>query len=188
MADNFNTMQMLKRRFFAMRNGLLADQLRRDGSKFRIIFGLNIIQLNEIARDYGHDAMLADALWHNTATRESMLLAPMLWSADDFDFEGIMSLCGELPDTEVADMVCHRLLKKRDDAMQIIVRLSSSDSALQRYTALRLALPLIGNRISAEKAAELAQNEMERGDNLTASLAAMVKSESDFLSEPDPLS
>lgn len=59
----FNKMQTLKRRFFAMRNGLLADQLRRAGSKFRIIFGLNIIQLNDIARDYGHDPELAEALW-----------------------------------------------------------------------------------------------------------------------------
>lgn len=185
MADNFNTMQTLKRRFFAMRNGLLADQLRRAGSKFRIIFGLNVIQLTEIARDYGHDAELADALWHNATTRESMLLAPMLWSPDDFDFDGIIALCSELPDTEVADMVSHRLLKKRDDALQIIEYLSKSDNALLRYTALRLALPLIGSKLPAEKAAQLAQAEMERGDKLTASLAAMVKSESDFLSEPE---
>ena len=53
MTSTFNTMQTLKRRFFAMRNGLLADQMRRAGSNFRIIFGLNIIQLNEIAADYG---------------------------------------------------------------------------------------------------------------------------------------
>lgn len=181
MSTDFNKMQTLKRRFFAMRNGLLADQLRRAGSKFRIIFGLNVIQLNEIARDLGHDPQLAGELWRNTTTRESMLLAPMLWRPDDFSYDAVISLCGELPDAEVADMVCHRLLKTRDDATGIIAYLCNSENALMRYTALRLALPLIGAKLTAAEAGELAQAEIERNDRLTIALANMLKSESDFL-------
>ena len=35
-----NEMQIVKRHFFAMRNGIIADTLRRAGSPYHIIFGL----------------------------------------------------------------------------------------------------------------------------------------------------
>lgn len=186
MTSTFNTMQTLKRRFFAMRNGLLADQMRRAGSNFRIIFGLNIIQLNEIAADYGHNPALASALWDNTTTRESMLLAQMLWRHDDFDLDSALRLCASVTDPEVADIVCHRLLKMRPDADAIIDSLASDSAPLMRYTAMRLALPLIGNRITPEKALEIAAAEIETKNPLTLSLATMLRSEAEFfLEEPD---
>lgn len=180
MTSQFNKMQTLKRRFFAMRNGLLADQMRRAGSKFRIIFGLNVIQLNEIAADYGHDREFARTLWENTATRESMLLAPMLWRPEDFTRDEVMALCSSIPEPEVADMVCHRLLKNRDDAADIATLLTASEQPLLRYTAMRLSLPLIGNRLPAETALAMADAELAAQNPLTASLAAMVKSEAEF--------
>lgn len=183
MTDSFNKMQTLKRRFFAMRNGLLADQMRRAGSPFRIIFGLNIIQLNEIAADYGHDPDFAATLWLNTTTRESMLLAPMLWHHNDFDYAGVMDLCSALPDPEVADMVCHRLLKRRTDAVLIIDALLASEQPLMRYTAMRLTLPLIGASIPPKKAIEMAETELKANAPLTKPLAAMVKSEAEFILE-----
>lgn len=178
-------MQTLKRRFFAMRNGLLADQMRRAGSKFRIIFGLNIIQLNEIAGDYGHDPEFARTLWDNTATRESMLMAPMLWRPDDFSFDEAIALCRTIPEPEIADMVCHRLLKQRPDAHEIVTALIVTESPLLRYTALRLSLPLIGNRLSPTRALTMADTELATQNPLTASLAAMVKSEAEFFLEDE---
>lgn len=179
----FNKMQTLKRRFFAMRNGLLADQLRRAGSKFRIIFGLNIIQLNDIARDYGHDPELAEALWANTTTRESLLLAPMLWQPDDLCLDRLMLMCNDVTEPEIADMVCHKLIKPRTDIMDIIGTLSASDLPMMRYMALRLTLPLIGSKISPADAAATADREIAAAHPLTLSLATMVKSEADFLLE-----
>lgn len=183
MTQQFNKMQTLKRRFFAMRNGLLADQMRRAGSNFRIIFGLNIIQLNEIAADYGHDAEFAAMLWENSTTRESMLLAPMLWRAEDFTYNDALRLCREVTNPEVADMVCHKLLKQRADATEIIDNLIASDEPLLRYTALRLTLPFIGGKISAESALKMAETEIGKNEPLTTALAAMIKSEAEFLLE-----
>lgn len=54
----FNKMQLLKRRFFAMRNGAVADSLRRQGADYRIIFGLNLPQLVDIAREFGPTSIL----------------------------------------------------------------------------------------------------------------------------------
>lgn len=61
----FSKMQRLKRRFFAMRNGITADALRRVGQPFRVIFGLNMPQLREIAGEFGPDEELARELWAN---------------------------------------------------------------------------------------------------------------------------
>lgn len=185
MTSQFNKMQTVKRRFFAMRNGLLADQMRRAGSSFRIIFGLNIIQLKEIAQEYGHDTSLAEELWSNRTTRESMLLAPMLWRQDDFSYAQALELCGEIPDTEVADMVCHALLKKRYDAVAIVDALYADESPLMRYAALRLMLPLIGSKVDAPKAVAMAENELAKASPLTKSLATMVKSEAEYMMEED---
>ncbi len=62
----YNDMQTIKRRFFAMRNGIIADVLRRGGSPFRIIFGLNLPQIVEIAAENEASADLARRLWANT--------------------------------------------------------------------------------------------------------------------------
>ena len=46
----YNQMQIIKRRFFAMRNGIIADTLRKAGLDYRMIFGLNLPQITDIAR------------------------------------------------------------------------------------------------------------------------------------------
>lgn len=183
MTEQFNKMQTLKRRFFAMRNGLLADQLRRAGSKFRIIFGLNIIQLSEIANDYGHDAEFAATLWQNSTTRESMLIAPMIWRPEDFSTEGTVALCKTIPDPEIADMISHKLLRHREDAISIIEALLSNSGEMMHYTALRLTLSLLGDKISAGKALDIANSELQNATPLTTSLAAMLRNEAVFLIE-----
>ena len=76
--SEFNKMQTVKRRMFAMRNGIIADSLRKAGSPFRMIFGLNLPQLDEIAADTGKDEELALMLFADRNNRESSLLAPMI--------------------------------------------------------------------------------------------------------------
>lgn len=62
----FNPMQQIKHQFYAMRNGAIADNMRRQGAPYRIIFGVNLPQLNEIARNTAKSAEMAEALWNNT--------------------------------------------------------------------------------------------------------------------------
>ena len=55
----YNRMQIIKRRFFAMRNGIIADTLRKAGLDYRMIFGLNLPQVVEIAGEQPHEPALA---------------------------------------------------------------------------------------------------------------------------------
>ena len=121
---------------FAMRNGIIADTLRSAGSPFQIIFGLNLPQLVEIANTNGPSKELAQKLWANTTTRESMLLAPMLMPIDDFCIEEARQWAAEAQVEEVADILCHRLLRHMPYAWQLAEELSD------KYIGLRLAYNL----------------------------------------------
>lgn len=143
---SYNSLQQVKRYFFAMRNGVIADVLRRGGSPFRYIFGLNLPQLVDASRMFGKDRELALKLWSNNTTRESMLLAPMLMPPETFDVEDARKWIGEVKAVEVADVLCHRLLRHLPFAKELVYEyVDSEHTDMERYTAGRLALNLFGN-------------------------------------------
>ena len=179
-------MQSVKREFFALRNGVIADVMRRAGSPFRIIFGLNLPQLVEIAGRFGPDAELARLLWENRATRCSMLLAPMLIPKETVAESDALRLVEESPDTEVIDVLCHRLLRHLDFAPALVGILADNERDLSRYAALRLALNLL-NMGKADPAALrlLAESELSRTAALTAPVSRQLLDEISFLTDPD---
>lgn len=177
--EGFNEMQRVKRAFFTYRNGALADNIRQQGATYRIIFGLNIPQLVQIASETPHSATLAQSLWENRSTRESMLLAPMIYPRDEFDINTARRWVGESPNTEVADILCHRLLRHTDYALQLANELIVSDCDITRYTALRLMFNLLPLQIQHVK--EYATIERQRNCPLTASLCRSLLSEIEFI-------
>ena len=72
-------MKDIKKEFFAFRNGITADILRKAGMPYKIIFGLQVPQIAQIARGHKPDMELADRLWNDTEVRESRLLATYLF-------------------------------------------------------------------------------------------------------------
>jgi len=177
--DSFNKMQRVKRRFFAMRNGLLADRLRRPGGAFRIIFGLNLPQIAEIAAEFGPDAELARRLWENTSTRESMLMAPMVMPLQDVTKAAACDMLDSSPDVEVTDVVCHRLLRRLPFAMDVVRECASSGRDLTRYGALRLAMNVVSGNVA--EVAALASGELGRDCGLTRGVCRQILDEVDFL-------
>lgn len=174
----FNEMQTVKRQFFALRNGIVADTYRKAGSNFRIIFGLNLPQIVEIAEQTPHSAALADSLWHNTTTRESMLLAPMIYPREEFTQELARQWVAEVPSVEVADILCHRLLRHMPYAAGLAASLADSDSEMERYTGLRLMFNLVAQK--PQEALAYARREAARNCQLTAHTAAMLADEAAF--------
>lgn len=140
----YNDMQTVKRRFFAMRNGVIADTLRSAGLPYKVIFGLNLPQIVEIASESPHTAELAEALWANNTTRESMLMAPMLADPTTFSIEDARRWLDTVPTAEVADILCHRLLRRTPYAWDLAESLIDSPIApFDTYVALRLAFNLV---------------------------------------------
>ena len=173
MSDStFNKMQLLKRRFFAMRNGAVADSLRRNGADYRIIFGLNLPQIVEISSEFGPDADLARQLRANVTTRESMLIAPMLFPAEELTPDEAFEWLSTAPTTEVIDIACLKLFKRRPFASQLVDRLSDSDSPLHRYAALRLAANILPDDM--DRTERLARNETALSSPLTQGMARII--------------
>ena len=162
----YNDMQTVKRRFFAMRNGVIADTLRSAGLPYKIIFGLNLPQIVEIAAEVPHTRELAEALWANNTTRESMLLAPMLVDPSSFGIDDARRWLDSVPAAEVADVLCHRLLRKTTYAWELAEMLIDSRRApFDMYVALRLAFNLVAT--APERALAVA----EKGGTHTVALA-----------------
>lgn len=131
----------VKQRFFALRNGLLADMLRKQtADPHRMIFGLNLPQLREIAAETGKDAVLADALWADKDCRESRLLAPMVCPFESLRFNWLKEVRTE----EEADILCHRLLRHQPGAAEAAAKLADeSEDPLMIYAAMRLLVNLM---------------------------------------------
>lgn len=181
MATEFNDMQKVKRAFFTMRNGALADNMRRQGANYRIIFGVNLPQLVEIAREIPHDAIFAQALWDNKTTRESLLLAPMIYPIEQFTIDTARKWVAETPSTEVADILCHRLLRYTEFADSLADENLSSDIDMQRYTALRLKFNRLPHNIN--QVLVQAQTELSRNRPLTTAICHSLIDEITFLLE-----
>lgn len=171
-------MQQLKRRLFAMRNGVVADSLRRAGCPHRIIFGLNLPQLNEIAAEFGQSEELAEELWADKPLRESVLLAPMLFPVDKLTMEKARELAGGVMWYEDADILCFKLLRKASFAAELAAELCAKTDRLARYTGLRLYFTIISDHAAQALAAAAA--ELARPDAIST-LASMLKEEADFL-------
>lgn len=199
---SFSLMQAVKRRFFAMRNGDLAAQMTAGGIGYKINFGLNLPQIGDIAAalrngtldgaDHRPDAtelaQTARLLWANTTTRESLLLAPMLIEPDTLPAAEATAMLAACPTTEVADVLCLKLLKHHPDAEAIATDLYGRADAgtLGRYGALRLIMNLLAmNRCDLTTARKMAEAETARNEPLTRRLARQIIDEVEFLSEPD---
>lgn len=139
----FNEMQTVKRSFFALRNGVIADVLRHNGSPFRIIFGLNLPQIADVAAHTPQSQELAEKLWANSTTRESMLIAPMLVDINSFTIDDARRWVADVPAREVADVLCLKLLKREPYAFALARELQHSDAVMARYTGLRLMFNIL---------------------------------------------
>lgn len=187
-------MQAVKRRFFAMRNGDLAAQIARGGIAYRINFGLNLPQIRDIAAqivegtlpDHPHAPAdeerreLARMLWQNATTRESRLIVPFILNAGDIDLNEARSMVNEVNTVEVADVLCHRLLRNHPDAATIVITVMGNADAtpIRRYTALRLMLNLMTiGKFSRDTASNLTDNELHRDCPLTSRLCHQIKDE-----------
>ena len=172
-------MQQIKRRFFALRNGVVADTMRRAGAPYRVVFGLTLPQVAGIAAEHGPDPDMARELWKNVSTRESLLLAPMLMPPEVIGIDEAIEWVSGAPTTEAVDVLCLKLLRRLAYAPELMRRLFSSASSMDRYTALRLAFNLLPGTF--DEAETMAREESQQSDPLTASISRQLLDEIEFL-------
>lgn len=113
----------MHKRFFALRNGILADAVRKAGCPCPRIYGLNVPQLAAIARETGTDNELAAKLWAEKECRESRLLACYLFDPETVKLEKAVNLAIDIQSKEEADMLAFRLFKRMPTALELLALL-----------------------------------------------------------------
>lgn len=118
-------MKEIKHLFFTYRNGAVADTLRRYGTPHKVIFGLDVPRLAEIARGLQPSADLAEKLWNDRDVRESRLLAAYLFPVEEMTEEHALALARDVLTQEEADMLAFRLFKRLPFASGLLEKMRS---------------------------------------------------------------
>lgn len=130
----------IRRRFFAMRNGIVADALRKAGDPHKMIFGLQLPQLREIAEATGRDNHdLGLYLWkEDSGSREARLLACWIIPAGSLSQAEWESMAESVCTREEADMLAFRILRYKEDTGTILRFCDASERSETRYLAQAL--------------------------------------------------
>lgn len=123
----------IKHYFFARRNGVTADVLRRAGSGFEMIFGVDVPGISALAREIGFDKELGMRLWEDRKVRESHLLAAWLLDPGALSLEECVALAESVVDTEDAQMLAFRLLKHRPEVLPLLAQESMAARAMRAH-------------------------------------------------------
>lgn len=145
-----DTLRALRQAFFAYRNGVVAEALRRGGDPHALIMGCQLADLLQITRPITPDAALAEALWADRSHRECRLAATMLYPAGEMTADAALRWATDVQCIEEADVLCHRLLRHTTGADALWRELIASPQTLQQYAALRLLLNLLLNGREAD--------------------------------------
>lgn len=175
------TLVEVKKEFYALRNGIIADTMRKAGAPYRMVFGLNLPQLTQLARTIGADQKLAEELRADTAVRESQLLAPMLYTPSALSEDDAEQWVRSCPGTEAIDVLCLKLLRHEPYAHALVERMANDENELIRYAALRLAFNTLSGNVAAYRL--MAEQELSRECGFTRHIAVAMIAECDALTE-----
>ena len=117
-------------------NGIVSQNMRNLGANYKINFGLTLPLLKKIAEEIPADAQLANALWNDTAVRESMMLAPMLYPSDEFNEDEAEKWVTNMPNIEIADICCKSLFRRLRFAPRKALSWSLSDKMIRYRIAV----------------------------------------------------
>lgn len=143
-------LKVIRKEFFAFRNGIIANKLRDAGDPHAIIMGcllVDIVGITSRARErIGNEidlATVAQEMWNDTNSRECRLAAPMLFPPGLMSGQLALTWCQDIETTEIADNLCHKLLRHIADSQEVMSQLITQEDTMAKYTGYRLMLNLI---------------------------------------------
>ena len=170
------TVRQIKAQLRLFMNGVLSQSLREKGLQYRLIFGVELPRLKEIAAGYEQNHDLAQALWKEDI-RECKILAAYLQPTETFDAELADFWMESVTNTELADYLCMALFRRLPYASQKAFQWMASDNRMEQYTGFRLITHLFVlhgtemNECSSHEFLDQAQAALQ-GDDLLVKQAA----------------
>lgn len=95
----------------AAMNGIASKAIKDSGMGYKLVYGVELPRLREMAADYEPDHRLAQALWQENI-REYKMLAILLYPREEFDWDIADIWLADLPmeQAEIAQLLCMELL------------------------------------------------------------------------------
>ncbi|MBE6291803.1 MAG: DNA alkylation repair protein [Bacteroidales bacterium] len=131
------TIREIKSKFRLFMNGVISQSLREKGLQYRLIFGIELPRIKEIAAQYEPNHELAQALWKEDI-RECKILAAYLQPVESFYPEIADIWMEQIHNTELADYVCMALFRRLPYASQKAFQWMASENRMEMYMGFRL--------------------------------------------------
>lgn len=116
-------------------NGETSHQLQVAGLNYKKAYGVSLVHIRELAKEYQADNKLAERLWFRNV-RESMILATMLTQADELSNEQIFGWANQINNIELAEQVAFNMLGRKKEIAPIVEKWMLHPVIFVRYTAL----------------------------------------------------
>ena len=130
------TVREIKGKLRLFMNGVISQSLREKGLKYRLIFGVELPRLKEIASEYEPNHELAQALWKEDI-RECKILAAYLQPIESFYPEIADIWMEQIHNSELADYVCMALFRRLPYASQKAFEWMASNERMTIYMSVK---------------------------------------------------
>ena len=127
----------IKQSFRLRMNGVAAQSMREKGTEYKINWGINLIELKQMAKEYGKDYDLAIQLWKEDI-RECKILATLIMPAEKMLPEIVDLWMEQTRSQEIAEMAAFNLYQHLDYAPVLAYQWIASDNDLYQISGYQL--------------------------------------------------
>ena len=124
-----NKVKEIKRSFRLMMNGVASQSMRQKGAEYQVNWGIGLVELRNMAAEYGKNYDLAIALWKENI-RECKILATMIMPAEEMLTEVADIWMEQTPTQEIAEIAAFQLYQYLEDAPVLAFKWLASGKTL----------------------------------------------------------
>lgn len=130
-----NQQKKILSRIRQLMNGDTAHQLLVSGMDYKKAYGVSLVHLRQLSKQYEQDNELAQRLWFRNV-RETMILATMLNQPDALTDNQILEWADQINNIELAEQVAFNMLGRRRAICEVVEKWIFHPEVFVRYTAL----------------------------------------------------
>lgn len=124
-----NKVKEIKRSFRLMMNGVASQSMRQKGAEYQVNWGIGLVELRNMAAEYGKNYDLAIALWKENI-RECKILATMIMPAEEMLTDVADIWMEQTPTQEIAEIAAFQLYQYLEDAPVLAFKWLASGKTL----------------------------------------------------------
>ena len=130
-------LKQIKQSFRLLMNGEANRSMREKGVNYHLNWGVSLVDLRQMAKEYGKDYELAIELWKENI-RECKILATMIMPAERMLPEIVDIWVEQTQEVEIAEQAAFNLYQHLDFAPEIAFRWISSNEAIRQISGYHI--------------------------------------------------